>query len=431
MLSGKKCLAIQVVAMTLALCRSNPATAGEIPQPFNWVAIAAHNSSHACALANNGGIACWGQNWNGELGNPYIKTGYQAPGASANIAVPVLGLPGPAKSIAVGSGDSCAIMAGDGSVWCWGDNGSGQLGNGQRGQSINSVPQKVVGLQGPAVSVSIGFFHTCAVLASGQTSCWGLNADVDVLGDPSLPSYTYELTPHLVPGLNGASAVSASSNSTCVIDRNPQWVAGKGLSWVVSPVCWGENGSAQSGQPNVPNSGPVPPSIMYSLSDLQSIAAGNDFACAVSATQGLRCWGADASFGSLGDNLACLVHAPDGKDCATAQSVVYFGGNPGGYANTVAAGGGTGCVLLTNGTVWCWGDNLYGQIGTLNPKAPSTSFYAVKAFTYPNATGIAVGGDFACAIVNEGSNIQCWGRNDYGQLGDGTYVNNRLPQWVQ
>jgi alpha-tubulin suppressor-like RCC1 family protein len=127
------------------------------------VAIAA-GYSHTAAVLTDGRVQCWGGTSDGQLGN-----GVRGPGG---ISTPVFvsNLNG-AVSVTAGYGHTCAVLS-DGSVWCWGSNKDGELGNGMSGQF--DVPVKVVNISNP-ISVSAGYFHTCALLRDGTLKAWGAN----------------------------------------------------------------------------------------------------------------------------------------------------------------------------------------------------------------------------------------------------------------
>ena len=127
-------------------------------------AVSAGND-HTCAVLSNGTVQCWGDNLSGQLGNG---------GAPAFSSTPVA-VSGITTATAVAAGDShhtCARLE-NGTVQCWGDNFSGQLGNGTR--TFSSTPVAVSGIT-TATAVSAGVFHTCASLENGTVQCWGYNA---------------------------------------------------------------------------------------------------------------------------------------------------------------------------------------------------------------------------------------------------------------
>lgn len=120
-----------------------------------------------CGLTTGGGVKCWGYNADGELGNNSTT--------DSPIPVNVSGLSSGVSAIAAGEYHSCALMAADGSVKCWGYNGDGQLGD---GTDINRlIPVAVVGLSAPAIAISAGGNHTCAILNDGTMECWGDNSE--------------------------------------------------------------------------------------------------------------------------------------------------------------------------------------------------------------------------------------------------------------
>jgi alpha-tubulin suppressor-like RCC1 family protein len=127
-------------------------------------------SNHTCALMNGGGVKCWGDNSDGQVGNGMMT--------EAGVLKPtdVSGLSGVVTAIAAGgyieSGSTCALIL-SGGVECWGDNISGQLGNGTTTGS--SVPVDVSGMSGIVTAIDLGYFHTCALTSDGGVKCWGYN----------------------------------------------------------------------------------------------------------------------------------------------------------------------------------------------------------------------------------------------------------------
>ena len=141
---------------------------------------------HTCALLTDGQIACWGLNNNGQLGD---GTG----GGSGDVRKApalVVGLPGPARQVVAGRYHSCALLE-DGTLHCWGSNQKGQLGTGFDGATLvmSAVPMPVAGLAAGVVKLTAGAYHTCALLKGGQAACWGDNQSGQ-LGDGTRVSRT-------------------------------------------------------------------------------------------------------------------------------------------------------------------------------------------------------------------------------------------------
>jgi alpha-tubulin suppressor-like RCC1 family protein len=145
--------------------------------PVTVVAVAA-GGNHTCALLKTGGAMCWGANDHGQLGDGSL--------ASAPEPVPVSGLPPNTKAIAAGGEHGCAIT-GAGGVACWGWNGNGQLGDGTSVDHLTAMPVK--GLSSGVTAIAAGALHTCAVTTGGKALCWGSNSQGQ-LGDGTTTSHS-------------------------------------------------------------------------------------------------------------------------------------------------------------------------------------------------------------------------------------------------
>ncbi|MCI0859947.1 MAG: RCC1 repeat-containing protein, partial [Chloroflexi bacterium] len=121
-------------------------------------------SSHTCGLTEAGAVKCWGKNFDGQIGDGGT-TGRRSP-------VNVVGLTSGAISVGAGSNHTCAVTA-TGGVRCWGNNSDGQLGDGTT--TDRRAPVDVVGLAEGVISVAVGTNYSCAVTVTGSIQCWGVN----------------------------------------------------------------------------------------------------------------------------------------------------------------------------------------------------------------------------------------------------------------
>lgn len=217
-----------------------------------------------CAVTGDGSIDCWGENF-GQLGNATSA-------ATSDVPLQVPGLPVNITSVSVGGTFACAIAQGGG-VWCWGTNADGQLGNGTTATSL--TPVQVTGLSAGVISVSCAVEHACALTASGAVECWGLG-DHDQNGNGVTAS---SAVPVSVTGLtSGATAISTNDAASCAITS------------VGAVQCWGYNGNGQLGDGTGTDSA-VPVQVQGLTSGVTAISMGYGFACAVTASGGVWCWG--------------------------------------------------------------------------------------------------------------------------------------------
>ena len=327
-----------------------------------------NRESHACAVRRSGRVVCWGDNGTGQLGDG-------SPERRSSTAVAVSGLAG-VEVVSAGGGHSCALKP-SGQVLCWGDNRYGQLGDGS--WVTSPVPVAVPGVS-DAVAVSAGLRHSCAVRgADGQVWCWGEN----FFGELGDNSHNSSSVPVRVAGVSGAVAVSAGEASTCATLTDG------------SVVCWGYNVHGQLGN-NTTTSSSVPVTVlgMSAVSygaDIETLSVGAEHACAVDVSTGVRCWGHNED-GRLGDNTLSDRHTP--VAAGSLASVLEVG-----------AGGTHSCARIVGGAVYCWGDNGSGQLGdgTTVPAA-----FPIASGVTTDAVSLGVGRRSTCA-VRSGGTVACWG----------------------
>ncbi|MQA27285.1 MAG: tandem-95 repeat protein, partial [Micromonosporaceae bacterium] len=375
--------------------------------------------SHTCALVHGGATRCWGLNGNGQLGDGST--------ADSTQPVPVSGISG-ATSVASGGFHSCAIL-GDGAVKCWGNDGAGQIGDGNPGDTSSS-PKSVSGITAanPAKALSLGEFHSCALLQDGVVKCWGHNG-FGQLGDGTKADRS---EPTAVAGLADPAddpvlVLTTGSSHTCVLlDDDDKTVR-----------CWGHNAYGSLGhatavvddvmQPStaplaVRRDGNPDPLIenLVPLTGVTALSAGQYHTCARVSGGAVRCWG-NNNRSQLGADPKPLTEQIE--DSVNALPVGGLGS-----VDAVTAGGFHNCALAGT-SMKCWGYNFYGQLGGYAASNPTP--VTVTAVT--GATTVTAGTDFACALVNAAGDTDlpvCWGSNADGRLGAGLGVTDttvRVP----
>jgi alpha-tubulin suppressor-like RCC1 family protein len=341
---------------------------------FN-VAQVSTGHDHSCAVMTNGTVYCWGDNGYGQLGDGTFT--------QRTRPVQVMGLTD-AEQVSAGGESTCAVVRG-GAVHCWGANVYGQLGRGSTGDP-KPFAAPVVGL-GAAYKVSVGERYACAITNDDKLWCWGRN-ELGQLGDGST---TDRRRPLQVAGLTSVTEVSAGDEHACALDLLA------GLS------CWGRNTSGQLGDEMFASrSAPAP---VRFVNGAEVIAAGQSHSCATVATGAVRCWGLNRER-QLGDGTTMDTRAP-----------VEVAGVAG--AEAVGVGSVHSCALVAGGGVQCWGANSDGQLGD-GTRAARSGAVSVAGIT--GATQLSVS-THSCVVV--GGRLRCWGSNFYGQLGDGTSLNSR------
>jgi alpha-tubulin suppressor-like RCC1 family protein len=337
-------------------------------------------SGTSCARRANGTAACWGRNIQGQFGDGTSQQIVNVPVTLDNLANSV--------EIAVGAGFICSRRA-DGTVWCAGYNGAGQLGRGVTGDS--SIPVQVTGLSGVA-ELAAGSEHICARRTNGTVACWGDNS-AGQIGNGMAGQGVRSLAPAEVVGLTGAVEIAAGVYHTCA--RKSE--AGGGSS----VVCWGANGSGQlgNGVAGGNSSGNLVP-VTTGGSPI-GLALGEWHSCALLTGGTVTCWGSN----SAGQSSS--------SDASSADILVPTGVTHVTNALEIAANRFYTCARLMNGSVTCWG----GWPG--RTASPATMVAS-------GAAEIGAGYFHTCVRKTDG-NVVCWGENRYGQIGNGATQGDNDP----
>lgn len=331
----------------------------------------------------------------------------------------------------------------DGTVWAWGSNDSGQLGDGTTGYAV--TPVRTVGSMSDIVAIAAGGAHSLALDADGQVWAWGENWGGQV-GDETTTTQT---SPAQIPSLSGIRAIAAGSSHSLALDAN-------GYVWA-----WGTNSRGQLGDGTTTDH--ATPAQVLVPNRVQGIAAGHAYSLAVSRDGSVWAWG-DNYNGQLGDgthtdrltptralilqgvqavaagigdyyshSLALDIHGLVWAWGANYEGQLGDGTTTGRTAAgrvadlsgiiAIAAGATHSLALDDQGQAYAWGGNYYGQLGrgdTTNGTTP------VGVSGMSEARGIAAGDSHSLTVDDQGL-VWAWGNNDYGQLGDGTLYYRYTP----
>lgn len=374
----------------------------------DWTYVAA-GGNHGCAVRPYGsGLAtyCWGATSHGQVGTP-PSNALQSTRVLAADGNALLSAGTSSGGIVATAFSTCTATNAGSATYCWGDNGRGQLARGD--YDSRYLPNA---LDDKWTSLGAGANHVCgAPYSSGARSCWGSNGD----------------DAHTTFQLGNSTVTALSSPTPVAIDPNTYWynfggggrhtcaLAGQTLH------CWGANDRGQLGinsqvdqasmqQVNAPNG-------EYWM----SFSTGVTHTCGITSVNNLYCWG-DNSTGAIGGGSAVASF-----DAVMVPNPIANGGS----WQAVSAGDGFTCGIKTDKSLWCWGDNAYGQLGKGTNEVNDENFGG--KFDAPQPTGwngsndwytVVAGGQHACAILgnpvyNTGvpNSVYCWGRNHSNQLG--------------
>jgi hypothetical protein len=295
------------------------------------VRAVAVGSGHRCQLLADGSVECWGENFDGQLGDGTTE--------SSSTPVPVYGITN-AVAITAATNYSCATLA-EGSAYCWGSNSDGQLGSGGS-HTWSAVPVRVSGVSDAVDVVAAGREHACSDGSTGGVECWGADE--------------VEQAPHLVEGLSGSTVgLGGGVGFTCALLATGH------------VQCWGENSRGELGDGTSESS--ASPVSVSGISAATSVTAdGDGFACASLSDGGVDCWGqgysrtpvqisgvTDAVAISGGEGFACALRSTGQVECWSYRGGLAVEAIPGiTDATAIGASGEEACAVIAGEAVECW-----------------------------------------------------------------------------
>lgn len=339
--------------------------------PSGGFASLATGGGHTCAAGLDGDVYCWGSSWFGQLGLGSARR-FTAVLSPVRVAINerVVGIDASGRH-------SCAL-AESGRIYCWGENGSGQLGNASRTSSAQPV---VVRGSETFVLVSVGHDDSCALDEDGFAYCWGRS--------------TNTTTPRRMDARTFL-AVSVGGSHACALDADR------------AAYCWGTNVFGQLGSGTMVDANlPVAVSGGHRF---RVVSAGVDHTCGIREDGVALCWG-NGGAGRLGTGgFTTSTPTP-----VAAEQIFH----------EISAGLEHTCALTASGQAFCWGSSVYGQSGTGLTAEPGltltelfvevpTAVASELRFTSISASDV----QHTCALTVEGASY-CWGGNTAGELGYG------------
>ncbi len=416
----------------------------------DWIEVRAAEK-HTCGIRQQAGkntLWCWGFRSGGRLGD---GNSARKPDSSVELLQVVSGTSTIPEtdwtSIAIGNAHSCGVRGTTNTLWCWGRNSFGQIGNSNAGFS-NAVPLQESTSATDWVKVFANNNQTCGLKLSGKVSCWGANYHGQI-GNGKVSRD--QLTPTAVTGTNTWSAVAVGNKHTCAIAANTvpikvlcwgtaeKFALGKIVSETSRAVqvgtatnwlslsaggkntaeymftlglqgssttanrmsAWGSNRQGMLGNGDAAFLPLQAPIAVTDTAAWKKISAGSSHACGIKANGTLYCWGTGGELGNGSFDTATPTLVGVSTDTWL----------------TVDAGVQHSCAIKLDNSLWCWG---YGGTGALGDGLSSDSINSIVTVKAPGIkwASVSAGLFFTCAIDTIGD-LYCWGSNGDGQLGLG------------
>tara|TARA_B100000683_G_C12497664_1_gene556677 strand:+ start:1138 stop:2943 length:1806 start_codon:yes stop_codon:yes gene_type:complete len=367
-------------------------------------------SQWTCVRWSTSDVECFGINKWGQLGLGWWDGMSED---SINPTPQPALIPSDRAVVAIETGNtSTTVTTESGDLYCWGGCPHRRPSNTQ-GQNKHT-PEVVTGITSTRAAKT-GWGHSCVIRDDGDLECWGSNWFGGLgTGDDLFPSNG---GPVVVDGVSNVVKLAVGYHHTCALQDDGKL------------FCWGWNHRYQVATPMddnevCPNSDSYPcvlsPREIQGLdSDFIDVAAGVNNTCVITAADGkVYCWG-DNQSGAIGNG----VHQPFAREGEPIETE-----DLGQRAVKLSLGSTYALAIMADGSVKGWGQNSYGQLGNGSMTSPQNSPLAVVGLEGP-VIQISAGVNHSCALL-ENRSVWCWGRNNYGQLGDGTSVDSASPVQV-
>ncbi len=357
-------------------------SAGQVGSSNKWVSVMA-GDFHSIALKSDGTLWTWGLNAGGQLGD----------GTTVEKYFPIqVGTDNKWIPDGTGGNSFTLVLKSDGTLWAWGSNLYGQLGD---GTTTDSFSPKQIDNDNNWYLISVGTWHTSALKTNGTLWAWGSNMDGQ-LGDGTTIDKLY---PVFIG--NVWIYISAGNHHTVALKPN-------GTLWTWGYNYWGQLGDGTTSS----KSSPV---RIGSDNDWVSIAAGSHYTLALKSNGTLWSWGGNFR-GQLGDGTTTNRSSP--MQIGSGSNWV-----------SIVCGHDHAVAMKSDGTLWTWGSNEFGQLGRSSSgtcSGYSCSKSPAQVGTDNDWNLIAAGTWHTLAIKSNGT-LWSWGYNNFGQLGNGTIVNSLSP----
>ena len=368
--------------------------------PQGIVRMVAAGGNHTCALLNTSSLTCWGYDGYGQLGNGITTGNITAPSEPITLPTDTT-----ASAITAGYNHTCALLN-TGNITCWGRDNSGQLGNGTTTGDITTPPDPItLPTDTTATAITAGDNHTCALLNTGNITCWGNDTSGQLGNGNTTGNITAPPDPITLPTDTTATAITAGDNHTCALLNTG------------NITCWGWDGFGQLGNGITTGNitAPSEPITLPTDTTATAITAGDNHTCALLNTGNITCWGND-SCGQLGNGTTTgdITAPPDPITLPTDTT-----------ATAITAGDNHTCALLNTGNITCWGNDTSGQLGNGTHHRQHHRHHQTPSHCPPTRPppAITAGDNHTCALLNT-DNITCWGNDGNGQLGNGNTTGN-------
>ena len=368
---------------------------------------------HTASLRSDRTVVCWGNNGNGELGdgtNNSSNTPVKVKDINGNILTGI-------TAVSARGGYTVALKT-DNTVWSWGLNGNGQLGDGTttyRNEAVQVKNSSTGQALTDVTAVSAGGAHTVALKKDGTVWSWGWNC-FGQLGDGTTTDSNKAVQVKDSSGqpLADITAVSAGGCHTIAVKKD-------GTVW-----SWGWNDWDQLGDGTTTDSNKavqVKDSSGQALTDVIAVSAGGLHTVAMKKDGTVWSWGYN-NFGQLGDGTTANKNK--------AVQVKDSSGQPLADITAVSAGESHTVVLKNDKTVWSWGYNNHGQLGDGTTASRNEAVQVKDSSGQPLAdiTTVSAGESHTVVLKND-KTVWSWGYNNYGQLGDGTTTDSSFPVKTQ